>query len=449
MPAWPLPLPLPRRSTALTGLSAVSAMLSLLVPWSLLVGAAACIAAAPVPVPVAAEPLPVLEVRPGVFVHTGRLEDWGPSNGGDVANLGFIVGARCVAVIDTGGTPALGERLRAAVARATRLPVCYVINTHAHPDHLLGSVAFSAASATSAAALSSASVAATASTVISASAPPAVFVASAGFRRTLAAREPHYLNAYQRDFGLPLPRSAIVYPTTEVAGSLDLDLGDRVLTLRAWPTAHTDNDLTVLDRRTRTLFASDLLFVQHVPVLDGSLRGWLAVMDEMRRLDVATVVPGHGAVSHDWPAVMNAQTDYLASLLRDTRAAIRAMLPIQQAVARIAPPPGSAWLLTERFHRRNLTAAYAELEWEDDADAGVPAATRTPVPVPAPASASASTSTSTSTSASAPASASAASTPSTSRPAPDAAPTPAPATPPRPTARPSSGPVPPARSGGG
>ena len=23
------------------------------------------------------------------------------------------------------------------------------------------------------------------------------------------------------------------------------------------------------------------------------------------------------------------------------------------------------WLLTEDFHRRNLTAAYAELEWED------------------------------------------------------------------------------------
>lgn len=302
----------------------------------------------------ATEPLAVVEVQPGVFVHTGLLEDWEPANAGDVANLGFIVGSRCAAVVDTGGTPQLGERLRAAVERATRLPICYVINTHAHPDHMLGSVAFVAAAPSSEAV------------------PAPKFVASASYARTLAARAPYYLNALQRDFNLQVPASAIVYPSSVVTGSLDIDLGDRVLTLRAWPTAHTDNDLTVFDQRTRTLFASDLLFVQHVPVLDGSLRGWLAVMNDMKRLEVSTVVPGHGAVSHDWPAVMNAQADYLGALLRDTRAAIRSMQPIQQAVARIAPPAGSAWLLTDRFHRRNLTAAYAELEWEEDAGRAAP-----------------------------------------------------------------------------
>ena len=330
-----------------------------------MLGSAVCAAAAAAaPAPAPAEPLPVVEIRPGVFVHTGALEDWGPAHGGDVANLGFVVGTRCVAVIDTGGTPQVGERLRAAVERSTRLPVCHVINTHAHPDHMLGSVAFAGAA--------------------TAPQPAPTFIASAGYRRTLAAREPHYLNALQRDFGIAMPRSAIVYPTTEVSGSLDLDLGDRVLTLRAWPTAHTDNDLTVFDRRTRTLFASDLLFVQHLPVLDGSLRGWLAVLAELRGLDVATVVPGHGAVSHDWPTVMDAQTDYLNGLLRDTRAAVKAMLPIQQAVARIGAPAGSAWRLTDRFHRRNLTAAYAELEWEDDAPATpaapAPRAASTPPP---------------------------------------------------------------------
>jgi glyoxylase-like metal-dependent hydrolase (beta-lactamase superfamily II) len=147
---------------------------------------------------------------------------------------------------------------------------------------------------------------------------------------------------------------------------LDIDLGDRVLRLQAWPTAHTDNDLTVDDRRTSTLFASDLLFAQHLPVLDGSLRGWLSVMAELKRLDVATVIPGHGAVSDDWPAVMDAQAGYLEGLLRDTRAAIRSRLTMQQAIESVGVPPASHWLLTDRFHRRNVTAAYAELEWEDD-----------------------------------------------------------------------------------
>ncbi len=288
-------------------------------------------------------PLAVTQVRPGVFVHIGALEDWTPAHGGDVANLGFVVGSRCVAVVDSGGTPDVGQALRAAIERTTPLPVCYVINTHAHPDHVLGNLAFASA------------------------APPAPrFVASAAFARTLAAREPYYLNALRRDFGIPASAATIVYPTIGVANALELDLGDRILSLQAWPTAHTDNDLTVLDLRTRTLFASDLLFVQHLPVLDGSLRGWIAVMAELKRLDVVTVVPGHGPPSNDWPAVMDAQAGYLGGLLRDTRSAIKNRLTIQQAIERIGVPPGAPWVLTDRFHRRNVTAAFAELEWEDD-----------------------------------------------------------------------------------
>jgi quinoprotein relay system zinc metallohydrolase 2 len=299
-------------------------------------------------------PLAVAQVSPGVFVHIGALEDWEPANGGDVANIGFVVGSRCIAVIDTGGTPSIGQALHAAVERTASLPVCYVINTHAHPDHVLGNAAFAIAGA-----------------------PAPEFVASARFTHTLAAREPYYRNALLRDFGIRLTHAAIVYPGVSVGRLLDLDLGDRVLTLQAWPTAHTDNDLTVFDRRTRTLFASDLLFIRHLPVLDGSLRGWVSVMAELKRLDIKTVVPGHGPVSSDWPAVMDAQADYLNGLLRDTRAAIRNRMTIQQAIDTIGVESASRWLLTDRFHRRNVAAAYAELEWEDD-DSETPAA-----PVPA------------------------------------------------------------------
>jgi hypothetical protein len=89
-------------------------------------------------------------------------------------------------------------------------------------------------------------------------------------------------------------------------------------------------------------------------------------MAELKRLAVATVVPGHGPVSHEWPAVMDAQADYLNGLLRDTRAAIRNGWTIQQAIDGIGVPTEPNWLLTDLFHRRNVTAAYAELEWEDD-----------------------------------------------------------------------------------
>lgn len=308
----------------------------------LLAGMVLGVACAAAPASDGATALAITEVKPGVFVHAGKIEDWGPANGGDVANLGFIVGRRCVAVIDTGGTPAIGRALRASIERTTPLPICWVINTHAHPDHVLGNAAF-----------------------VDAGSPAPRFVAHARFTRALAAREAYYLNALERDFGIRLTHASIVYPDTVVDTSLELDLGERVLTLRAWPTAHTDNDLTVYDQRTRTLFTSDLLFVQHLPVIDGSLRGWLAVMAELGRIPADTVVPGHGPVSTNGSAAFATQASYLEALARDTRSALHDHRTIQQAVDSIGVPAGSHWLLGERFHRRNVTAAYAELEWED------------------------------------------------------------------------------------
>ena len=286
-----------------------------------------------------APPLAVTEVAPGVYVHAGVVEDWLPSNGGDIANLGFVIGSRCVAVIDTGGTPQIGQRWRAAIERTTRLPICFVIDTHAHPDHVLGNAAFAG--------------------------PDTRFVASAKFNAALAARERHFLNSLARDFGVSVSHDAVVYPTLAVEGTRELDLGGRVLVLQAWPTAHTDNDLTVYDRRTRTLFASDLLFTQHIPVVDGSLRGWLAVMQGLAAIDATRVIPGHGPNSNDWPAALKPQQEYLETLQRETRAAIKAGKTLSQAVDSVGMAAASNWQLTDRFHRRNVTAAYAELEWED------------------------------------------------------------------------------------
>ena len=289
----------------------------------------------------AADPVPLsaTEVAPGVHVHTGVLDDWSPGNGGDIANLGFVVGSRCVAVIDTGGTPQLGARWRAAVERATRLPVCYVFDTHAHPDHVLGNAAFAG--------------------------PDTRFVASAKFNAAMAARAPYFLRALERDFGIHMAPETVVYPTIAVDGTQEFDLGGRVLVAQSWPTAHTDNDLTVYDRSTRTLFASDLLFVDHIPVVDGKLKGWLGTLPQLARIDAALVVPGHGPTRSGGPGAWKPQQEYLETLHRETRAALKSGKTLSQAVGSVAVEAASRWQLAERFHRRNVTAAFAELEWED------------------------------------------------------------------------------------
>ena len=293
--------------------------------------------------PAAAAPLAMQQVAPGIYVHQGQQQAWMEAKADDVANLAFIVGERCVAVVDTGGSPAIGQRLLAAVAQATPLPVCFVISTHAHPDHALGLGAFAAASG--------------------GAAPQ--FVAHARFAAAAGARQRNWAHALQRETGVTLAPQDLVMPSLPVTGEMEIDLGGRKLALRAWPTGHTDSDLTVLDQQTRSLFVGDLVFAGHMPVLDGKLKGWLAVLDELQRMDVALAIPGHGAPGRDWQAMLAPQQAYLETLQRDVRKALRERRSLAQTVQDAPVPGGGPWLLAEHFHRRNLTAAYAELEWED------------------------------------------------------------------------------------
>lgn len=284
-------------------------------------------------------PLPVTEVAPGVYVHQGAHEEIAATNRGDIANIGFIVGTCCVAVIDTGGSVETGAALRRAIRAVTPLPVCYVINTHVHPDHILGNAAFR-------------------------DDRPA-YIAHHKFRRAIATRAEHYLNSVSRALDTPVTTADMVLPTRFLAEDSTLDLGDRTLVLRIHPTAHTDNDLTVFDTRTRTLWLSDLLFIDRVPALDGSIRGWLAELERLRATAAERVVPGHGPPSAPWPDALAPLERYLGAIMKETRQVIAANGTLEEAVAQVGQDERNGWILFDDYHRRNVTAAFAELEWED------------------------------------------------------------------------------------
>jgi quinoprotein relay system zinc metallohydrolase 2 len=282
-------------------------------------------------------PLTTVEVAPGIHIRRGVDEDVSVSNDDAIANIGFIVGRDAVAVTDAGGSLNDGRRLRARIKEVTPLPIRYVLMSHVHPDHVFGAGAFSA--------------------------DQPVYVGHAGLPRALSLRWDYYRKRTEDVLGKDTV-GAVVMPTRLVSEHDEIDLGGRVLELTAHGVAHTDSDLSVLDRQSRTLIASDLLFVQRVPSLDGSLKGWLKELAALQRVSARRAVPGHGPVSVEWPRGSSDLQRYLGVLLRETRQAVAQGVEIDAAVKTVAHSEHGRWALFDDYNGHNVIQAFKELEWE-------------------------------------------------------------------------------------
>ena len=287
----------------------------------------------------AATTLAVAEIAPGVFVHQGRYELQSPENRGDVANASFVIGNDAVAVIDSSGSAVVGRELLNAVRAQTDRPIAFVINTHMHPDHVFGNAAFKGETPT--------------------------FVGHYKLARGLATRADGYLAATKTMLGAQaFEGSEIILPTLQVKDRHELDLGGRKLICEPQMTAHTDNDMIVTDTATDTVFLGDLLFSVHVPTLDGSIRGWLSLLDDLAERKAARVVPGHGPHAMTLPSALEPEKRYLSRIANDVRASIKQGKTLQEATKTAGLSERGRWKMFDQYHVRNVTAAFAELEWE-------------------------------------------------------------------------------------
>jgi quinoprotein relay system zinc metallohydrolase 2 len=286
--------------------------------------------------PARAGPFALRQIAAGIHVHRGADQEADAINGGAIANAGFVVGDKAVAAIDSGGSLAEGRALLAAIRTVTDLPVAYVINTHFHPDHIFGNAAFAGAH----------------------------YVAHHNMAAALAARGDYYLQRARQELGAAADGLTVTPPDIAVTRDLTLDLGGRSLHLEAWPAAHTDCDLTVRDLASDSWFLGDLLFVRRMPTIDGSLRGWIDLLEKLRQRTAARAIPGHGPESVAWPQAAAPLLAYLTGLQREVRQALKSGKSLEDATNSVGRRLRADWLLFDRVHPRNVAVAFAELDWE-------------------------------------------------------------------------------------
>ena len=223
-----------------------------------------------------------------------------------------VVGADGVAVVDTRCSLAEGRELKEALRALTTAPIRWVVNTHAHFDHVWGNAEFLAPRLIPPARVwGHASL--PGNSEFDLDAPE-----TAAFLERLRAEGPAWAAKVEE-----LEPAA---PTELVEGQAVIDLGDRALELLHLGRGHTDGDLWLRVADADLLLAGDLVEQSGPPAYgpDSFPLEWAATLESALALmsRETVVVPGHGEpVGADFVRRQRAGIDAVAREIAGLRAA--------------------------------------------------------------------------------------------------------------------------------
>lgn len=103
------------------------------------------------------------------------------------------------------------------------------------------------------------------------------------------------------------------------SGTLDLDVGGRLVRLIEVGPAHTQGDLIVHVPDAGVVFVGDILFIGSTPVMwAGPVANWLKALDVIQELEAETIVPGHGPLTDkDGVETVRAYWTFMAAAARE------------------------------------------------------------------------------------------------------------------------------------
>ncbi|WP_305856809.1 quinoprotein relay system zinc metallohydrolase 1 [Balneatrix alpica] len=279
-----------------------------------------------------------IAIADNVWLLEGKQEAFSRLNGGNIVNTGFILTPAGVVVIDTGPSVRYGKAMREVIASLTDKPVVLVLNTHHHPDHVLGNLAFA----------EEAPIAAL----------PATLQQLEQEGDAVAETLYTLVGDWMRDTQVQLPNQTLG-PDSLNTG---IEIGGQRLRLLALR-GHSGADLAILHEPSGTLFAGDLVFHQRAlttPHTPG-LALWQQELELLARQPFNQLVPGHGPLSLGTAAIEQTQA-YLGWLDQLLQQAAQAGLSMTEAMQLPIPAHFNGIALSRYELQRSVAHLYNQYE---------------------------------------------------------------------------------------
>jgi glyoxylase-like metal-dependent hydrolase (beta-lactamase superfamily II) len=254
---------------------------------------------------------PPVEIEDGVFLIPDRGVELVP-------NVGVIVGERAALVVDSGLGPKNGQLVRELADEIAEGRPLFLTLTHFHPEHGFGAQAFA----------------------------DQTIVYNRVQHEELQQKGPGYQGMFSGMGDLIAQELAdvqFVSPHVAFDGEADLDLGGRTVQLRTFGPGHTRGDEVVYLPAEKIAFIGDLIECRSFPILsffppldaEVDARQWLAVLAQIRAMDIDTIVPGHGEPGDK--SIIDRSEEYLGLVLAETNRLADAGESPEQIAATVVP----------------------------------------------------------------------------------------------------------------
>jgi len=270
-----------------------------------------------------------------------------------VSNSGIVDLGDATLIFDSFYSPEAAEDLKKTAEQLTGHPVKYVVNSHFHDDHIQGNQVFEGAeiiSTTKTRSLIEENEPAT----IEDDKKEAADALKKWQNKTVSANDAHAMAekkmwiAYYEAIVQALPTLTMILPNVTFSDSMEIHGSKRAIQLISYGAGHTPSDLFMYLPAEHIAFLGDLLFIQNQPWLgDGDVKNWMQTLDEISKMNVNVLVPGHGPVGDT--SSIRTMRQYIQVVNQTAQSYIDKKISPENDSLLKSPPPYDRWMLSAFF----------------------------------------------------------------------------------------------------